>query len=207
MARYRESVCKLCRNEGVKLFLKGSRCDTPKCAIEKRPYPAGQHGQARKKLSEYALQLREKQKVRRLYGVLEKQFRNYYHEAVRRPGVTGTNLFQLLESRLDNVIYRSGLVPSRVQARQLLRHGFFRVNGQKVDIPSYMVGVGDIVTPKDAESLKFIKSLTEGGSHPPMPRWMEVDWDNAAVRKTAQLEREDVDQTLKEALIVEFYSR
>lgn len=207
MARYRESVCKLCRNEGVKLFLKGSRCDTPKCAIEKKPYAAGQHGQARKKLSEYAIQLREKQKLRRLYGLQEKQFRKYYSEASRRPGVTGTLMLQLIESRLDNIIYRSGLVPSRAQARQLITHGYFLVNGRKVDIPSFLTKVGDIISPKNGEKCKLVKSLTEGGTVPPTPHWLDVDRDNCAIRITNQVEREDLDPTLKEALIIEYYSR
>ncbi len=206
MARYRESVCKLCRNEGLKLFLKGSRCDTAKCAFEKKSYASGQHGQARKKLSEYAVQLREKQKVRRLYGLQEKQFRRYYEEAARKTGVTGTLLFQLLESRLDNVVFRSGIVPSRAQARQLIRHGHFVVNGKKVDIPSYLLKIGDIVTPRE-KSKKFVQSLTEGATTPPSPRWMDADKDNCAVRVNARVEREDIDSTIKEALIVEYYSR
>jgi small subunit ribosomal protein S4 len=207
LARYRESVCKLCRNEGVKLFLKGTRCDTPKCAVERKPYPSGQHGQGRKKLSEYAIQLREKQKVRRTYGLLEKQFRRYYKTAVRHSGVTGTVMFQLLESRLDNVIFRSGLVPSRAQARQLIGHGFFQVNGRKVDIPSYLLKVGDIISARGGTKTTLIKSLTEGAPAPTTPRWLEVDKDNCAIKVIAKLEREDVDQTLKEALIVEYYSR
>jgi small subunit ribosomal protein S4 len=206
LARYRESVCKLCRNEGVKLFLKGSRCDTPKCAIERKPYATGQHGQTRRKLSEYALQLREKQKVRRLYGVQEKQFRRYYEEAVRRKGVTGTLLFQLLENRLDNVVYRSGIAPSRAQARQLIKHGHFLVNNQRVDIPSYQLKIGDIIMPRD-KSKQLIKSLTESAPEPPTPRWLEVDREHSAIRVSAQVEREDVDSNLKEALIVEYYSR
>jgi small subunit ribosomal protein S4 len=207
LARYRKSVCKLCRNEGLKLFLKGSRCDTPKCAIEKKPYPSGQHGQTRKKLSEYAIQLREKQKVRRTYGLLEGQFSKYYQKAVRLPGVTGTVMFQLMESRLDNVVYRSGLVPSRAQARQLIRHGHFSVNGRKVDIPSYLTKVGDVITPKNEPSSKLIKSLTEGGSIPPTPSWLEVDRDNVAIRTLSKVEREHIDANIKEALIVEYYSR
>ena len=206
MSRYRESVCKLCRNEGQKLFLKGSRCYSAKCAIEKRPYPSGAHGKARKKLSEFAVQLREKQKVRRTYSVQETQFRRYYHEAVRRKGVTGTVLFQLLESRLDNVVFRSGLVPSRAQARQLVTHGHFLVNGKKVDIPSYLVRVGDLVTPKDA-SKATIKALGEDAFKVEIPRWLEVDRDNLAVRVMALIEREDVDPNIQENLIIEFYSR
>lgn len=206
LSRYRESVCKLCRNEGMKLFLKGSRCDTPKCAIERKPYATGQHGQARKKLSEYAVQLREKQKVRRMYGLQEKQFKKYYEGAVRQPGITGTLLFQLIESRLDNVIYRSGLVPSRAQARQLIKHGHFLVNGRKVDIPSYLTKVGDIISPRQ-KSIEYVKGLTEGASLPPIPRWLDVDRENGAIRVMAKVEREDVNNSIKDALIVEYYSR
>ena len=206
MSRYRDSVCKLCRNEGQKLFLKGSRCYSAKCAIEKRPYPSGAHGKARKKLSEYAVQLREKQKLRRTFSIQEKQFRRYYHEAVRRQGVTGTVLFQLLESRLDNVVFRSGLVPSRAQARQLVTHGHFLVNGKKVDIPSYLVRVGDLVTPKDG-SKALIKALAEEAFKVEVPRWLEVDRENLAVRVMALVEREDVDPNIQENLIIEFYSR
>ncbi len=204
MARYRKSVCKLCRNEGVKLFLKGSRCDA-KCTLDRKPYPSGQHGQARKKLSEYALQLREKQKVRRMYGLLEKQFRKYYEKASGMSGVTGTVMFQLMEARFDNVVYRSGLVPSRAQARQLIRHGHFLVNGQKVDIPSYQIKIGDVIMPKD-KSKELIKQFSEGSTMP-APRWLDVDRDNCAIRVNAKVEREDVDANLKEALIVEYYSR
>ncbi len=204
MARYRKSVCKLCRNEGMKLFLKGARCET-KCAIDKKPYATGQHGQARKKLSEYAIQLREKQKVRRMYGVQEKQFRKYYEKATRTTGVTGTIIFQLLEARLDNVLYRSGLVPSRAQARQMIGHGHFLVNGRKVDIPSVQLKPGDVITPKE-KSKELIKQLSEIATTA-TPRWLDVDKDNLAIRVNAKVEREDVDATLKEALIVEYYSR
>lgn len=206
MARYRDSVCKLCRNEGVKLFLKGSRCETPKCAIERKAYPSGQHGQARKKLSEYALQLREKQKVRRQYGVAEKQFRRYYEKAVRTTGVTGTILFQLLETRLDNTVYRTGLVPSRAQARQMIKHGHFTVNGQKVDIPSFRVKVGDVIAVRD-KSKALIKSLTEGAVVPPVQDWLDVDKDNLAARVVAPVERHHVDATFEEHRIIELYSR
>jgi small subunit ribosomal protein S4 len=206
LARYRDSVCKLCRNEGVKLFLKGSRCETPKCAIERRAYPSGQHGQARKKLSEYALQLREKQKVRRLYGVQEKQFRRVYKEATRRTGVTGTIMFQLLETRLDNIIYRSGLALSRAQARQAICHGHFMVNGHKLDIPSARLKMGDMVTVRD-KSRAFVKSLTENKTLPTAPEWMEADQTNLAIRFSGLIERHHVDATLNEARIIEYYSR
>jgi small subunit ribosomal protein S4 len=188
----------------MKLFLKGARCET-KCAIDKKPYATGQHGQARKKLSEYAIQLREKQKVRRMYGVQEKQFRKYYEKATRTTGVTGTIIFQLLEARLDNVLYRSGLVPSRAQARQMIGHGHFLVNGRKVDIPSVQLKPGDVITPKE-KSKELIKQLSEIATTA-TPRWLDVDKDNLAIRVNAKVEREDVDATLKEALIVEYYSR
>jgi small subunit ribosomal protein S4 len=208
LARDRDSACKKCRNEGQKLFLKGSRCDTPKCAFERRPYKSGPHGQGRPvKKSEYAIQLREKQKVRRTYAVSEKQFKKYYDVAAHHTGVTGTLLFQILESRLDNVIYRSGLVPSRAQARQMIGHGHFLVDGKKVDIPSFQVKPGQLVTVKE-KSKSLIKSLTEHQSSlPPAPRWMEMDKDALAIKVMARVEREDVDANIKEALIVEYYSR
>lgn len=206
MARYRGPVCRLCRTEGKKLFLKGTRCDTPKCAMETKPYRPGVHGQARKKLSEYAIQLREKQSVRNKFSVSEKQFRRYYKEAVRRTGVTGTLLLKLLEFRLDNIVFISGLVSSRPQARQMVKHGHFRVNGIKVDIPSYHVKVGDVITGND-KSLKILKALTEDQPTRPTPRWMEADQNNFAVRIMDQPEREDMDPTIQENLIIEYYSR
>ena len=154
MARYRGSVCRLCRREGIKLYLKGSRCETEKCAIEKRAYPPGQHGQGRSKFSEYGVQLREKQKVKRIYGVLEKPFRNYFFAADKKKGVTGENLLQNLELRFDNVIYRMGLAPSRNAARQLVRHKHFTVNGKKMDVPSYILRQGDIITPNPIKGKK-----------------------------------------------------
>ncbi|NIP99501.1 MAG: 30S ribosomal protein S4, partial [Nitrospinaceae bacterium] len=162
MARYTDSVCRLCRREGEKLFLKASRCETPKCAIDKRAYAPGQHGQGRTKFSEYGIQLREKQKVRRIYGILEKQFRKYFQIADRKKGVTGENLLQLLEMRLDNVIYRLGFAGSRNAARQLVRHRFFTVNGKKVNVPSYLVKKGDVIAPVQSKSEKFpIKTALE----------------------------------------------
>jgi small subunit ribosomal protein S4 len=207
LARYTDSVCKLCRNEGVKLFLKGSRCYTTKCAIERRRYPTGQHGQDRKKQSEYAIQLREKQKVRRFYGVLESQFLSYYNEAARQKAVpTGLRLLQLLETRLDNLVHRSGLAPSRAQARQLILHGHVAINGKKVTVPSYQVKIGQKITPRD-QSKKLFKALMEENPTTGAPHWMVFDADNQTASVAQLPTREDLDQTIKEALIVEFYSR
>jgi small subunit ribosomal protein S4 len=205
LARYKDSVCKLCRNEGMKLFLKGERCDSPKCAISRRPYGSGQHGQARKKLSEYAIQLREKQKVRRTYGLLEKQFYHNFQVAVHQKGVTGVLMFQRLESRLDNVVYRSGLVASRPQSRQLIRHGHFLVNGKKVDIPSYIVRINDVISVREKSKILF-RNLNEGRK-PVVPHWMETDFEKFQVTFRGLPEREDIDQTIKEQLIIEYYSR
>ena len=208
MARYTEAVCRLCRKEGMKLFLKGDRCYTDKCGIVKRAYAPGQHGQRRKKFSEYGLQLREKQKARRFYGVLEKQFRNYFHEADRQKGITGENLVRLLERRLDNVIYRLGLAGSRPEARQLVRHGHVTVNNKKVDIPSYLLKVGDEVgiREKSKASPKF-KDIAEAAMHKTSPAWLEADKENLRGRVVAMLSREDIDLPLEEHLIVELYSR
>jgi small subunit ribosomal protein S4 len=206
LARYRESVCKICRNEGQKLFLKGERCDTPKCAISRRSYGSGQHGQARKKLSEYGIQLREKQKVKRTYGLLEKAFRRSFEAAVHAKGVTGTVMFQRLESRLDAILFRSGLVPSRAQARQLIRHGHFLVNGRRVDIPSYLVKPGQTITVAE-KSQALVKSLISGTRRPEAAHWMEVDYDALRVLFRALPEREDIDHTIREQLIIEYYSR
>ena len=189
MARYTGSVCRLCRREGVKLFLKGDRCYGPKCAVGNRPTPPGEHGQARqKKQSEYGMQLREKQKARRAYGVFETQFHNYFTMAERQKGVTGENLLILLERRLDNVVYRLGLGASRPQARQLVRHGHILVNGKKVNIPSYLVDVNDVITRV-------------------VPKWLTLDAENLKGTVAALPQREDVDLTLQEHLIVELYSR
>jgi small subunit ribosomal protein S4 len=207
LARYTDSVCKLCRNEGLKLFLKGSRCYTTKCAIERRRYPTGQHGQDRKKQSEYAIQLREKQKVRRFYGVLESQFSKYYDEANRQKAVpTGLRLLQLLESRLDNVVHRSGLSPSRAQARQLILHGHFEVNGKVVSIPSYQLKNGQVVTVRE-KSKKLVKTLISESPTAGAPHWMAVDPEQLKASISQLPAREDLDPTIKEALIVEFYSR
>ena len=208
MARYKESVCRLCRREGVKLYLKADRCYTDKCAVVKRAYAPGQHGQRRKKSSEYGLQLREKQKARRFYGILEKQFRNYFFEADRQKGIAGENLVRLLERRLDNVIYRLGLAGSRPEARQLVRHGHVTVNDKKVDIPSYLLKVGDEIAIRDKSksSTKF-KEIAEAAVHKSSPPWLEVDKENLRGRVVAMPNREDIDVPLEEHLIVEKYSR
>lgn len=208
MARYTAASCRLCRREGEKLYLKGERCTTNKCAISRRSYAPGQHGQGRKKLSEYGLQLREKQKARRYYGVLESQFRKYFDMAVKREGITGENLLQILELRLDNVVYRMGLGMSRKEARQLVRHGHFTVNGRKVNIPSYLVKVGDVISVKEkSRSSSKIKDNAEyAGSKPPTP-WIEFDVDNLTGKIVALPSREDIDLPIKESLIVELYSK
>lgn len=210
MARYTESVCRLCRREGLKLFLKGERCYTPKCAIDRRNYPPGQHGQARRrKESEFGLQLREKQKVRRIYGVLERQFRRYYEEATRQKGVTGEILLQLLETRLDNVVYRLGFASSRPEARQLVRHGHFAVNGHKVDIPSIQVKVGDEIALREGSSAspKF-KDMREFAATQNSPGWLQKNPETLTAKVLALPRREDVDDIpISEHLIIERYSR
>ncbi|HEU5394681.1 MAG TPA: 30S ribosomal protein S4, partial [Candidatus Methylomirabilis sp.] len=178
MARYTDAVCKLCRREGIKLFLKGDRCHTSKCAIDKRGYAPGEHGQRRIKRSEYGLQLREKQKMKRIYGVLEGQFRRYFQMATQQRGVTGENLVRLLEQRLDNVVHRLGIGPSRAAARLLVRHGHIQVNGQKVDIPSALVRVGDVVQVRpSSRELTVIRQALESARKRPTPAWLEVDPD------------------------------
>ncbi|MDQ2840028.1 MAG: 30S ribosomal protein S4 [Acidobacteriota bacterium] len=210
MARYTGPDCKLCRREGMKLFLKGERCLTKKCAIERRPYPPGQSGQARRrKPSEYALQLREKQKVRRIYGVLEDQFRRIYAEAERRPGMTGENLLQLLELRLDNVIFRMGFGSSRDQARQLVTHGHFKLNGKRAGIPSMLVKPGDEITlhPSSRKTEFFESGAALGSQRAQPPQWVQVDTTAMAGRILALPQRTDVDALISEQLIVEYYSR
>jgi small subunit ribosomal protein S4 len=211
MARYNDAVCKQCRREGEKLFLKGERCLTPKCAIERRPYPPGLHGrqaQFRRKVSDYGLQLRAKQKAKRVYGVMERQFRRYFREAERRRGLTGTNLLVLLESRLDNVVYRLGLALSRPQARQLVRHGHFEVNGRKVDIPSYLVQAGDVVAVRQSSrKLAGFREIALDLEHRAVPDWLSRDDETMSGRVMAMPEREDIDITINEQLIVEYYSR
>src|SRR5487761_2242945 len=208
MARYTGADCKRCRREKVKLFLKGSKCDGPKCPIESRPYPPGQHGRGRSKESEYLLQMREKQKCARIYGVLEKQFRGYYEEANRRQGKTGENLLVILETRLDNVVFRAGFAKSRDMARQLVRHGHFTVNGKKVDIPSYRVGENDIVevTAKAREMTPFIVAQAEIGERT-VPAWLEVVSDQMRILVHALPVRAQIDTQVQEQLIVEFYSK
>ena len=209
MARYTEAVCRQCRREGTKLFLKGNRCYTEKCAVDKRHTVPGQHGQARmKKPSEYGMQLREKQKVRRTYGVLESQFKKYYDMTVNMRGVTGDNMLQILERRLDNVVYRLGFGESRPMARQLVAHGHVTVDGKKVDIASYIVTPGQVISVRDnARQFASIKQLREEGSAKPIPQWLELDAENLTGKVVMLPKREDIDFSVEEHLIVEFYSR
>ena len=207
MARYTGASCRLCRREGEKLFLKGDRCYSGKCSVTKRAYAPGQHGQQRKKLSEYGLQLREKQKAKRFYGVLESQFRKYFDIAVKKQGVTGENLLILLETRLDNIAYRMGLAESRAQARQLVRHGHITVNGKKVNIPSYLVKVGDVVAVREkSRNLPKVKETVEK-SMTKVPKWLEFDLEGLSCKVLALPEREDIDLQVQEHLIVELYSK
>lgn len=208
MARYRGPVCKLCRREGEKLFLKGSRCYTDKCAIERRPYPPGQHGQRRQKLSDYAVQLREKQKLKRIYGIQERPMRNLFDKAMRMKGVSGENLLSLLERRLDNVIYRIGFAASRKEARQLVKHSHFTLNGKKANIPSMIVKEGDIVLLKEKsrQSQKLTGAL-EANSVREIPAWLEVDSNNFKTTVKDLPKREDVTSTVEERLVVELYSK
>ena len=208
MARYTGAVCRLCRREGQKLFLKGERCYTDKCGLSRRAYAPGQHGQGRKKLSGYGLQLREKQKARRYYGVLEGQFRHYFELANKKAGVTGENLLSILESRLDNVVYRLGFGTSRPEARQLVRHGHFTVNGQKVNIPSYLVKVGDVIAIKEeSKSSEKIKNVIDITASRVIPKWLDLDNNTLTGKVVAVAEREDIDLPLEEHLIVELYSK
>ncbi|MGI6336221.1 MAG: 30S ribosomal protein S4 [Clostridiales bacterium] len=208
MARYTDAVCKLCRREGQKLFLKGDRCYTGKCSIVRREAAPGQHGQSRKKKSEYLLQLREKQKTKRYYGMLEKQFAEYYEMAARKQGVTGENLLQLLESRFDNIIYRLGFAMSRPEARQLLRHGHFTINGKKVNIPSYLCRAGDVITLKEtSKSSDKLKSVIEANASKPIPKWLDLDRNTLTGRIINLPAREDIDLPVEEHLIVELYSK
>ena len=206
MARYTDPVCRLCRAEGIKLFLKGDRCNSGKCAIVRRQYRPGMHSQARQKLSEYAIRLREKQKVRRVYGVLEKQFRKYYHEATRVRGVTGEVLLQLLERRLDNVIFRMGLASSRPQARQFVRHGFIEVNGKRTDIPSFNVKPGMTIKVIEKKT-DFFKKRLEGVTAPRVPSWLSFEADKLTGAIVSLPTREENDTPANEQYIVEYYSR
>lgn len=206
MARYTGAVCRICRREGQKLFLKGERCYTGKCAIDRRSYAPGQHGQSRKKYSEYGLQLREKQKVRKYYGVLESQFAKYFEMAEKKQGVTGDNLLSIVESRLDNVVYRLGFAMSRPEARQLVRHGHFTVNGKKVNIPSYLTNVGDVIAIKEGSlSSEKIKAIIEANDKRAIVKWLERDGTSGKV--IGVCEKEDIDLPIEEHLIVELYSR
>ena len=208
MARYTGASCKLCRREGQKLFLKGDRCYSDKCAIERRNYVPGQHGQGRKKTSEYGLQLRAKQQARRYYGVLEGQFRGYYEMATKRKGITGENLLAILESRLDNVVYRCGWASSRKEARQLVTHGHFTVNGKRCDIPSYLTKPGEVVALADkSKSSEKIKAVLEATASKPVVKWLELDRENAKAKILAVAERADIDLAVEETLIVELYSK
>jgi len=208
MARYTGAVCRLCRRENQKLFLKGTRCYTEKCSFNKRAYAPGQHGQARKKVSEYGLQLREKQKTRRYYGVLESQFNSYYEMAVKKEGITGENLLIILESRLDNIVYRLGWATSRPEARQLVRHGHFEVNGKKVNIPSYLVKAGDTIVIKDkSRSSEKIKAVLDTTDSRVVPAWLSVDKNSLSATVVKMPAREDIDLPIEEHLIVELYSK
>jgi len=208
MARYTGADCKLCRREKTKLFLKGAKCDSPKCPIELRPYPPGEHGRNRPKDNDYLLQVREKQKTKRIYGILEKQFHNYYEEASQTRGRTGEALLQILESRLDNVVYRAGFAKSRDMARQLVRHGHFLVNGKRVDIPSYRVTGTDIVEvrPTSLELTPFVVARAEAGERP-APAWIEVIPDKMRVLVHSLPARAQIDTQVQEQLIVELYSK
>jgi len=208
MARYTGASCRLCRREGQKLFLKGERCYSNKCAIARRGYAPGQHGAQRKKLSEYGIQLREKQKAKRFYGVLEKQFRRYFELASRRKGITGENLLQILESRLDNVVYRLGFATTRAEARQLVRHGHIEVNGKRVDIPSYIVKVNDVISVAEkSRKLERFKEILEVTGSKIVPKWLEADQENLTGKVVALPAREDIDLQVQEHLIVELYSK
>lgn len=208
MARYTGAVCRLCRREGTKLFLKGERCYSDKCSINKRAYAPGQHGQGRKKLSGYGLQLREKQKAKRFYGVLESQFAHYFELAEKKKGVTGENLLQILESRFDNVVYRLGFGLSRAEARQLVVHGHFTINGKKVDIPSYLVKEGDVIALKEgSRSLPKIKAILEATEGKTIPKWLDLDTNTMQAKVVALAQRDDIDIEIAEHLIVELYSK
>jgi len=209
MARYTGPACKLCRREGRKLFLKGERCTSGKCALDRRHSAPGQHGaQGNKKLKEYGMQLREKQTAKRYYGVLERQFKNYFEKADKAEGMTGENLLTILETRLDNVVYRMGMASSRREARQLVLHGHFRLNGKKVNIPSLLVKAGDVITVRDeSKSNAKVKELMEGLLSQTAPKWLEVDKDNVKAKVVALPAREDIDFDFNEQLIVELYSK
>lgn len=208
MARYTDAVCRLCRREGQKLFLKGDRCYTDKCAISRRSYAPGQHGQGRSKASEYGTQLREKQKAKRYYGLLESQFKSYFEMASKRKGKTGENLLSILETRLDNVVYRLGFAMSRAEARQLVRHGHFTVDGKKVNIPSYLVKPGMVITLKESSrGLDKFKASIEANSFRQAPKWLDYDANTLTGKVITLPVREDIDLPIEEQLIVELYSK
>ncbi len=208
MARYTGPDCRRCRREKMKLFLKGAKCESPKCPIEQRPYPPGQHGRGRLKETEYLLQLREKQKARRIYGVLEKQFRRYYQEATRAKGITGTRLLQLLEMRLDNVVYRGGLAMSRDQARQFVNHGHFQVNGKKVNIPSYHVKPGDVVEVRQkSRTVGRIVEAAAFAAGRQIPEWLSLEPGELRITVLREPERDIIDVPVQEQMIVELYSK
>ena len=208
MARYKDEQCRICRREGQKLFLKGSRCYSDKCSVTRRNYAPGQHGQKRTKLSEYGTQLREKQKTKSFYGVGEKQFRGYFQMASNKKGITGTNLLQILETRLDNVVYRLGFGSSRPQARQMVTHGNFEVNGKKVDIASYLVKPGDVITVREIrKDNPVIKANVEAGATRPVPEWLELNSEKLSGKVIRLVNREEIDLPVEEHLIVELFSK
>ena len=208
MARYTGAVCRLCRREGQKLFLKGDRCYSEKCSVALRGYAPGQHGQGRKKSSEYGMQLRAKQTARRFYGVQENQFHHYFEIAERKQGITGDNLLRILESRLDNVVYRVGFACSRAEARQLVGHGHFEVNGKRVDIASYLLKAGDVVSIcEKSRGSETIKAVVEANSARPVPQWIDIDRNNLSAKVIALPTREQIEAPVEEQLIVEFYSK
>jgi small subunit ribosomal protein S4 len=208
MARYNGPVCRICRREGMKLFFKGARCYTKKCAFERRPSPPGQHGVRRRKVSEFGIQLREKQKMRRTYGVLERQFKNYFEEAEGRPGVTGENLLRILETRLDNAVYRMGFASSRAQARQLVLHGHFTVNGRAVDVPSYQVRPGDTVEVRQSRRKRTpFQNAKETISAAQVPDWVHVEPESLRGTVAYPPRRDQMPAELNEQLVVEYYSR
>ncbi|MBN1959540.1 MAG: 30S ribosomal protein S4 [Deltaproteobacteria bacterium] len=208
MARYTDSACRLCRRENLKLFLKGERCYTEKCAVERRPYPPGQQGQGRHKFSEYGIQLREKQKVRRIYGILERQFQHYYEKAARKKGITGEQLLQILESRLDNVVYRLGFAASRTEARLLVRHGHVTVNGHRVTVPAYEVTTGTTITVREASrQIGRVAEALANVEKRGVPDWLELDAKNFSGSVKAMPAREHITMPIQEQLIVELYSK
>ncbi|MEE8331957.1 MAG: 30S ribosomal protein S4 [Acidimicrobiia bacterium] len=208
MARYTGSVCKLCRREREKLYLKGNRCSSSKCSVDKRPYPPGEHGRGRIRETQYMIQLREKQKARRIYGVLEKQFRRYYREAAQAKGITGERLLQILESRLDNVVFRSKLANSRSQARQLVSHGHFKVNGRKVNVPSYRVRPGDVVELKErSRNLVAVQHALDTSGDRMSPDWLDLNQEDRAITVSDLPSRAQIDIQVQEQLIVELYSK